>query len=175
MSKDCEYLSDKELDSLIESIEAEGLVSAPDDFAEVVLGSIEDIDKYKARKASSELTVENRKLETVPDRRKDNRLGSRSDNRSDSRKILDYSIYCMKVFGSIAAAILIMVMVPFIKGAERVPDRAEVVSQTIVPTKEDVVSQRPVRSKEEVLNKQTENTDLLTDLETWFDSLPISK
>ena len=66
-------------------------------------------------------------------------------------------------------------MVPFIRGAERVPDRAEIVSQISVPSKEDVVSQKPVKSKEEVLNKQTQAPDFITDIETWFDSLPISK
>ena len=32
MSKDYEYLSDSELDKLIENVEKEGLVNAPDDF-----------------------------------------------------------------------------------------------------------------------------------------------
>lgn len=147
MSKDYDYLSDQELDSLIESIEAEGLVSAPEDFMTEVLDNIVEIDKYR--------------ITAVPE--------------PSNKNILDYSIYCIKVFGSIAAAILIMVMVPFIRGAEQIPDRTEVVSHISVPTKEDVVSQKPVKSKEEVLNKQTQATDIITDLETWFDSLPISK
>jgi hypothetical protein len=147
MSKDYDYLSDQELDSLIESVEAEGLVSAPEDFMTEVLDNIVEIDKYR--------------ITAVPE--------------PSNKNILDYSIYCIKVFGSIAAAILIMVMVPFIRGAEQIPDRTEVVSHISVPTKEDVVSQKPVKSKEEVLNKQTQATDIITDLETWFDSLPISK
>jgi hypothetical protein len=147
MSKDYEYLSDQELNSLIESVEAEGLVNAPEDFMTEVLDNIVEIDKYR--------------ITAVPG--------------PSNRNILDYSIYCLKVFGSIAAAILIMVMVPFIRGAERVPDRAEVVSQISVPSKEDVVSQKPVKSKEEVLNKQTQAPDFITDVETWLDSLPISK
>ena len=165
MSKDYEYLSDQELESLIESVEAEGLVNAPEDFMEVVLGNIEDFDKYQKKVSNSPdtTTMNDRKLVAV------------TGNRPDNKTIFDYSVYCFKVFGSIAAAILIMVMVPFIRGTEKVPDRAEVVSQISVPSKEDVVSQRPVKSKEEVLNNQTEDTDLFTDLETWFDSLPISR
>ena len=82
----------------------------------------------------------------------------------------------MKVFGSIAAAILIMVMVPFIKGVERIPDKEEVVAQTTVTPREEIVSRRYVRSREEVLN-ETDKTDgpaFIDDIENWFSSF-ISK
>ena len=88
MSKDYEYLSDSELDKLIENVEKEGLVNAPDDFMSEVLNNIEDFSEHQ-------------------------KIASVENHRLANRNILDYSIYCMKVFGSIAAAILIMVMVPF--------------------------------------------------------------
>ena len=148
MSKDYEYLSDAELENLIEGIETEGLVNAPDDFMSEVLSNIEDISKY-------------RKIEPVP------------QNRPAGKNILDYSIYCMKVFGSIAAAILIMVMVPFIRGVEQVPDKAEVISRNVTTPREEVISQKPVRSKEEVLygTIKIEEPDIISDIETWFNSI----
>ncbi|ADL34821.1 hypothetical protein bpr_I2088 [Butyrivibrio proteoclasticus B316] len=151
MSKDYEYLSDSELDKLIENVEKEGLVNAPDDFMSEVLNNIEDFSEHQ-------------------------KIASVENHRLANRNILDYSIYCMKVFGSIAAAILIMVMVPFIKGVERIPDKEEVVAQTTVTPREEIVSRRYVRSREEVLN-ETDKTDgpaFIDDIENWFSSF-ISK
>ncbi|WP_029233217.1 hypothetical protein [Butyrivibrio sp. VCB2006] len=140
MSKDYEYLSDKELESLIASVEAEGPIKAPEDFEDTVMSNIVDIEKL-------------RKLKAVK--------GSRPDNRN----VLDYSIYCLKVFGSIAAAILIMVMVPFVKDGENPPNREEVLAETYVAPREEVISSGNVKSRDEALY-EAGNSKIKTNIES---------
>ena len=127
MSKELEYLSDEELDSLINSIGPDELVNAPEDLMTGVL------DKIDAKKC--------------PGR----------------RQTLDYGIYCLKVFGSIAAAILIMLTIPYIQGFKNTPDRQEIVASLSAPSRDEVLSRRRIESKEEVLNKE-EGSDIITEI-----------
>ena len=167
MSKDYEYLSDQELNDLIDSIEKDGCAKAPEDMTAEILDFIDETEKIKNSKSdkisagvseTSEVAIRNHKTFTV----------YTSKNRN-SKKI-DFGIYCVKVFGSIAAAIIIMIIVPFAKREQHLPNRDEVIASYETESREEVLSQESIRSRDEVLNGKKYNI-FLPDLQSVIDNL----
>ncbi|SFB71756.1 hypothetical protein [Butyrivibrio sp. YAB3001] len=133
MSKDYEYFSDEELNKLIESVEADAMAKAPENLEADILSYIDEKEKLQNKQPGN--------MKIVP------------LVRTANSGVVEYSLYCAKVFGAIAAAILILTISPFIKWDNAVPDREEVLSHT------------EIRSREEVLQER-ENRELLPKIES---------
>jgi hypothetical protein len=130
MSKDYEYFSDDELRKLIASAEEEDCVKAPENLEADILSYIDEKEKLQNKKRTS--------MKVIPMKRTAN------------SSVVEYSLYCAKVFGAIGAAILILTITPFIKWNNAVPGREEVLSHTEIRTKQEVLQERENR---EVLPK----------------------
>ena len=115
-----EYLSDEELNKLIDEIEQEGETVAPYSIEETVLSYL---DKKREKKTTK----------------------------------ISYYVYCMKVSVSIAAAILMMVLLPYFKNnGTSLPSKKDVMEQEASISKEELLSREVISSREEALNKRTE-------------------
>lgn len=157
MSKDYEYLSDEELKELMEAIEddEDEMVSAPEDFEAQVLDFIEEQEKITQKRNSKQV-----RFKTV-------------SGKKDDKKAFDYAIYCAKVLVSVAAAIILLILLPQISGIApfggSVPSREEVVSTANIVTKDEVLAGYNTKSREEVLNENNDEGGLLPKLQMIFD------
>ncbi|MCR5671675.1 MAG: hypothetical protein K6G10_11775 [Butyrivibrio sp.] len=127
MSKIYDYLSDEELKKLMDDAESEGIAKAPENLEAEVLSFIDEKEKRRDRQTS---------IRAVS-------AGKPASN------AIDYALYCAKVFGSIAAAILILTIAPIIKEHRELPAREE----KPIPTREEVIDTN-VKSKEDVIKEQ---------------------
>jgi hypothetical protein len=125
MSKDYKYLSDDELQKLMDSVEQDILIKAPENLEADVLSYIDEKEKLQNKKRSN--------MKIVP------------LVRTANSSVVEYSLYCAKVFGAIAAAILILTITPFMKWNNQVPSREEVLSHTEIKTKEEVLKEQENR------------------------------
>lgn len=125
MSKDYKYLSDDELQKLMDSVEQDILIKAPENLEADVLSYIAEKEKLQNKKRSN--------MKIVP------------LVRTANSSVVEYSLYCAKVFGAIAAAILILTITPFMKWNNQVPSREEVLSHTEIKTKEEVLKEQENR------------------------------
>ncbi len=125
MSKDYKYLSDDELQKLMDSVEQDILIKAPENLDADVLSYIDEKEKLQNKKRSN--------MKIVP------------LVRTANSSVVEYSLYCAKVFGAIAAAILILTITPFMKWNNQVPSREEVLSHTEIKTKEEVLKEQENR------------------------------
>ena len=125
MSTYNEYLSDEDLNKLINEIETEGETVAPYSIDEAVLSYVDKrCDKKKSKKIS-------------------------------------YYAYCMKVSVSIAAAIILMILLPYFKDTGAgVPTKKEVIAQEASISKEELFSGEVISSREEVLSENSEKDRL---------------
>jgi len=138
------YISDDELERLINQVEQEELVAAPPDLMESILeaaGLAEEVTPLPAPVHSA---------------------------KSDNAKKKEFIAYCFRVFTSVAAAVALVFLLPEltkrmdVNGAasQKHPAKSEVV-QTVpsyeeitvpVPSKSEVLTVKAVPSKEEVLD-----------------------
>ncbi|WP_022779008.1 hypothetical protein [Butyrivibrio sp. AE3009] len=150
MSKDYEYLSDDELNKLMELAESDISVSAPESVEAEVLDYITEKEKLLQKKSN---------IRAVPPRK------------AVSRNTVSFAVYCLKVFGSIAAAIMILAITPFIRqnNLAGVPTREDIISGTQVKSREEVLSRIPVKTREEVISD--ESNGVLPRLESIFEMI----
>ncbi len=167
MSKDYEYLSEKELNDLINSVETEGCVQAPEDMTAEILRFVDEAERVKNSRheknaldtaESSEAVIRDHKTFTV------------YTTKDGNSKKLDFALYCVKVFGSIAAAIIIMVIVPFVKKAQPLQSRDEIVASYATESREEVLSHGNVRTKEEVL-QGNKSDSIISGLQSIIDNM----
>lgn len=150
MSKDYEYLSDDELNKLMELAESEISVPAPESVEAEVLDYITEKEKLLQKKTN---------IRAVPPRK------------AECAKKVSFTVYCFKVFGSIAAAILILAVTPYFRqsGHELAPTREDVILERPVRTREEVLTQKPVKTKEEVL--RDDGNRIIPSLESIFEMI----
>ena len=111
-----EYLSDKELEQLILDVEQHELVAAPPEILERVLDNIETIQGNS-----------------------NHNLGQ---NKPSDNKVREFRSYCFRVLTSVAAAIMIVFLLPELLDTQLAD----------VSTRQDIVAPRKYATKEEALN-----------------------
>lgn len=132
------YLSDEELEDLIAETENEKIVKAPGDLAERILASL---GTFGEDDPGVEITPNKKQEgETVRDKARKN-----GTKRPSSHGQKEFRIYCIRVIGSMAAAIALTFTLPALSG--------ERLWQT--QTKDEVLDYRDTKSKQEVIDRQT--------------------
>ncbi len=126
MKRDYGYLSDEELNKLIAEAENEGLAEAPESISEKVLAEI----------------VTEASIQTE----KDNPAGRQRNKQAEFYK------FTYKVVLSVAAAILLMTVIPMSK---------------VSPSRDEVLQGIEVKSRDEVLTEHEHNM-ILTAIETFI-------
>ena len=72
---------------------------------------------------------------------------------SQRTKKADFYRYCFKVWGAVAAAILLLVLLPAVRGPrESFASREDVISRKETPTREEYLSQNKAEDRDEVLS-----------------------
>lgn len=116
MKLENEYLSDEELEQLILDVEQHELVAAPPEILGRVLDNIEAAQKKSNHKEEQ--------------------------NRISSSKVREFRSYCFRVMTSVAAAIVIIFLLPELLNTQ-LPDvlpRQDIVAQGKYATKEDAMN-----------------------------------
>ena len=131
-----DYLSDEELNSLIEDTENNAMFTAPPDLMADVLGRL-NIKDSTADSDKSDMTV----AEFKPD------------------NVKEFRSFCIKVIAAVAAAVVIIAVAPIVS-PKLIPDSATDYSMEYaardadIPTKEEVLGvEDAIPSKEEVLTR----------------------
>lgn len=154
------YISDDELERLINQVEQEELVAAPPDLMESILEAV-GLMEEKAPSPTPVLSVK---------------------SRNSKRK--EFTAYCFRVITSVAAAVVLVFLLPELTKSMNVngaasqehPGKSEVV-QTVpsyeevtvpVPSKAEVVAEKVVPSKEEVLDDTGLFEKVINSTAEWF-------
>jgi len=152
MSKEFNYISDEALEQLIAQVEQDELVAAPPDLMEYILEALEPEGEPLEESVQYAEPMETKVLPVAA--------------RTTRKK--EFYAYCFRVITSVAAAIVLVFLLPeltegmeekkfassdFIQTVYRqeIPAYEDVVAP--VPDKAEVVAAKTIPSKEEVLNK----------------------
>lgn len=134
MSREYRYLSDEELNKLIENVEKEGLVKAPENIMSDVLDSI-----------STENAT--RKVQNIADKN----ITQKNPTSKQKNKTLEFYKYTFKVVLAVAAALLLLTIIPnSLSDYNRVPTKEEVTDQDTVV----LMNRDPVPTREETLDRK---------------------
>lgn len=120
-----EYLSDEELDALISQVEEHEMFLAPPDMLEQILTRVEETGNECER----EIYADTKKGEI--------REIKRPPQIVEFKK-KEYRNYCVRVITSVAAAIILLILLPGL--AQKVPNR-ENRQEVNIPTKEEYMAQ----------------------------------
>lgn len=156
------YISEAELERLINQVEREELVTAPPDLMEHIL---------EAAGMSEEETAS---------------LMPMTPAKNSKTKKKEFTAYCFRVITSVAAAVALVFLLPHLtewmnlngtvsselfsksEVVQAVPSKEEIVSTNAVPRKEEVVTEKAVPRKEDVLDDTGFFEKVISDTAEWL-------
>ena len=127
-----EYLTEEELNALIQEVEMTEMTTAPPDLLDDILQKIDSSDDLK-----HDLQDETETKEQISELAKPPRIICIEKRRREYRR------FCIQVVSSVAAAIALLFMLPAFSGGK----------EMTVPAKEQVLAASDVKPKEEVLKR----------------------
>ena len=127
-----EYLTEEELNALIQEVEMTEMTTAPPDLLDDILQKIDSLDDLK-----NDLQDETETKEQISELAKPPRIVCIEKRRKEYRR------FCIQVVSSVAAAIALIFMLPGLSGGKEMS----------VPAKEQVLAASDVKPKEEVLKR----------------------
>lgn len=153
MNLEKEYLTDEELERLILDVEQNELVAAPPDLAADIMAGI---SRALGTGAAHESGLEH-------ENGAENESGA-AYGRDTEHKVKEFRNYCFRVLTSVAAAVVIVFLLPGLLNLQR----------SDVPTRQEMVTPGKYATKEEAMNDEGILSETLGNI-TVFDDINIFK